>query len=119
MTLFILCSNSLLCSRTNQLACETGDLTGKHGPLQIPATADGILRAVFTDANLPLHTLTGLDAVFGKDGSGHVYITPATGELSPSVCAQTGAVVGGASPIAQVSSLIVIFISILCAAVSW
>lgn len=37
------------CSPHNQLRCEMGDLSGKHGPLTI-----GGHRAVLTDVNLPL-----------------------------------------------------------------
>ena len=48
------CSNPNLCSPTNQLACESGDLTSKHGALLLPQQAGQSLRAVFTDPNLPL-----------------------------------------------------------------
>ena len=69
-------SNPSLCSTSTQLVCKAGDLTGKHGTLLIPRTAGSNLRAVYTDANLPLHTRPGLDSIFGQDRNGHLYITP-------------------------------------------
>ena len=114
-------SNPSLCSTSAQLACGAGDLTGKHGPLLIPPAANGYLRAVYTDANLPLHTRPGLDSVFGQDRNGHLYISPVVG-ASPIVCAQSNAALGlptdGATPTAQVSSLIVLSISLLCVVLS-
>jgi len=123
-----------LCSTTTQLACVTGDLTGKHGTLLIPQAANGYLRAVYTDANLPLHTRPGLDSVFGQDRNGYLYISPAGGDTSPAVCAQSNAAVAleapatdapptepptdGATPITQVSSLIILSISLLCVVLS-
>ena len=119
-----------MCSNTAQLACESGDHTGKHGTLLIPRAANGYLRAVYTDANLPLHTCPGLDSVFGRDRNGHLYISPWGGDQSPFVCAQSIAAVAleapatdapptdGATPIARVSSLIVLSISLLCVVLS-
>lgn len=123
-------SNPSLCSNTTQLACETGDLTGKHGTLLIPRAANRYLRAVYTDANLPLHTRPGLDSVFGQDRNGHLYISPRGGDQSPVVCAQSNAAVAleapatdapptdGTTPIARVSSLIIFSISLLCVVLS-
>lgn len=123
-------SVSSLCSSTQQLACGAGDLTRKHGNLLIPQAANGYLRAVYTDTNLPLHTRPGLDSVFGQDRNGHLYISPAGGDPSPVVCAQSSAAVAleapatdapptdGATSITQVSSLVVLSISLLCVLLS-
>ena len=119
-----------MCSSTQQLACGAGDLTGKHGNLLIPQAANGYLRAVYTDINLPLHTHPGLDSVFGQDRNGHLYISPAGGDPTPVVCAQSSAAVAleapttdapptdGATSITQVSSLVVLSISLLCVLLS-
>lgn len=131
-TIHAFCSapDASLCTTTTQLACVTGDLTGKHGSLLIPRAANGYLRAVYTDANLPLHTRPGLDSVFGPGRNGHLYISPAGGDPSPVVCAQSNAAVAleapatdepptdGATPVTQVSSLILLSISLLCVVLS-
>lgn len=48
---------SSTCSPTNMLRCESGDLSGKHDPLEV---GDG--RVFFNDVNLPLF---GIDSVAG------------------------------------------------------
>ena len=85
---------------------------------------------MYTDTNLPLHTRPGLDSVFGQDRNGHLYISPAGGDPSPVVCAQSSAAVAleapatdapptdGATSITQVSSLVVLSISLLCVLLS-
>ena len=119
-------STPSLCSRSAQHACVTGDLTSKHGTLLIPQAANGYLRAVYTDANLPLHTLTGLDSIFEQNRNGHLFIFPTGGDQSPIVCAQSSAAVAleapptdapptdGAASFTQVSSLIILSTSLLC-----
>jgi len=47
-------SNPALCTRDMPLACSSGDLTAKHGTLDLPLDQNGMFRAVFTDPNLPL-----------------------------------------------------------------
>ena len=82
-------STPSLCSTSTQVACEAGDLTGKHGTLLIPKTAGRKIRAVYTDTNLPLHTLPGLDSIFGWGRNGYLYITPAARTISSAVCARS------------------------------
>ena len=128
-------SNLSLCTTSSQLACEAGDLTRKHGTLLIPQAANGYLRAVYTDANLPLHTRPELDSVFGQNRNGYLYISPMGGDPSPVVCAQSNAAAlveapptdepptdepptDGATPVTQVSSFIVLSISLVCVVLS-
>ena len=87
-----------LCSPSQQLACENGDLSGKHGNLLIPKAANTVFRAVFTDANLPLSARPGLNTIFGTNRQGRLYITPAAGDNSPAVCAQSNAASFVAAP---------------------
>ena len=89
-----------LCSPSQQLACEVGDLSGKHGNLLIPKAAGSVFRAVFTDANLPLSARPGLNTIFGTNRLGRLYITPgqAAGGTSPAVCAQSNAASFVAAP---------------------
>ena len=121
-------STPSLCTASAQLACGAGDLTGKHGTLLIPRAANGYLRAVYTDANLPLHTRPELNSVFGQNG--YLYISPTGGDSSPVVCAQSNAAAvleapptdptptDGATPVTQVSSLIILSISLACVVLS-
>ena len=123
-------SNLSLCATSSQLACEAGDLTRKHGTLLIPQATNGYLRAVYTDANLPLHTHPGLDSVFGQNRNGHLYISPMGGDPSPVVCARSNAAAlveapptdepptDGTTPVTQVSSFIVLSISLVCVVLS-
>ena len=120
-------SNSTLCSPTRQLACPAGDLSSKHGRLLIPQAAGSTLRAVYTDANLPLSGLPTPDSVFGEAGLpvGWLYIWPVGGSSSPSVCQQSAAAAivdapptdapptGGTPSMAQVSSMVVVSICLV------
>ncbi|XP_022670740.1 uncharacterized protein LOC111254308 [Varroa destructor] len=58
------------CNPSNPLRCEMGDLTGKHGHLEVGQGR----RAVFIDPNLPLvgnYSVLGRSIViFGKEGAG-------------------------------------------------
>ena len=117
-------SNPTLCSSTRQLACPAGDLSSKHGRLLIPQAAGSTLRAVYTDANLPLSGLPTPDSVFGEAGLpvGWLYILPVGVSSSPSVCQQsaTATIVdanapptGGTPSMAQVSPIVVVSICLV------
>ncbi|KAJ8317087.1 hypothetical protein KUTeg_004991 [Tegillarca granosa] len=42
------------CKPSNQLRCELGDLSGKHGKLTIRSSSGGMQRAFYTDIDAPL-----------------------------------------------------------------
>ena len=115
-----------MCSTTQQLACQVGNLAGKHGNLLIPQAAGSTFRAVYADANLSLSGRPGLESVFGGSLTGRLYLWPAGGrDASNSVCQQSSAAViveapstAGASAISHVSAVFVLSISLLSIASS-
>lgn len=114
-------SNPQLCNTMQQLACQVGNLSGKHGNLLIPRDAGSTFRAVYADTNLPLSGRPGLESVFGGSLTGRLYLRPvAGGDASNSVCQQSTAAViveapstAGASAISHVSAVLVLSISLL------
>ena len=112
----------MLCSTTQQLACQVGNLSGKHGNLLIPQTAGRAFRAVYADANLPLSGRPGLESVFDGSLTGRLYLRPeaAGGDASTSVCQQSSAAViveapttAGAPALSHVSAVFVLSVSLL------
>ncbi|OWF38323.1 Superoxide dismutase [Cu-Zn], chloroplastic [Mizuhopecten yessoensis] len=51
------------CNPNNQLRCELGDLSGKHGKLNVRTQLGGKTRMFFTDTDLPL---SGPNSVLGR-----------------------------------------------------
>lgn len=114
-------SNPQLCSTTQQLACQVGNLAGKHGNLSIPRAAGSTFRAVYADPNLPLSGRPGLESVFGGSLTGRLYLWPAAGgDASNSVCQQSSSAViveapttAGAPALSHVSAVFVLSVSLL------
>ena len=78
------------CSTNNPLLCDAGDLTTKHGPLNIPRTPR-LFRAVFTDPNLPL---SGPTSPFSESNGGDMVsflVQPRDGATGSEVVACDGA----------------------------
>ncbi|XP_078667729.1 uncharacterized protein LOC144909563 [Branchiostoma floridae x Branchiostoma belcheri] len=60
------------CRGTNPLRCELGDLSGKHGKIDV-TSEDGVSRNFFTDVDLPLsgpHAVIGRSMVIHQANSG-------------------------------------------------